>query len=98
MSDSDAGVMVSCPKTSLAPGESMTCTATGTVAEGQYENVGTVTARLPDQRIVVTSDPSHYLGRQLSVLEIPTVSRSGLALLALVLAVCGALAVRRLVG
>jgi len=98
VSDSDPGVLVSCPKTSLAPGESMTCTATGTAAEGQYENVGTVTARLPDRRLALTSDPSHYLGRQPSVLEIPAVSEGGLVLFALVLAACGALAVRRLVG
>jgi len=97
VSDSDAGLTVSCPGTSLAPGASMTCTASGAVTEGPYENLGTVSGRLPDLRLAVTSDPSHYLGARISVLEIPTVSRSGLALLALVLALCGALAVRRLV-
>ena len=98
VTDSDGGLVVSCPKTSLAPNESMTCTATGTVADGQYENLGTVTARLPDRRLALTTDPSHYLGRQVSVLEIPAVSGRGLALLALVLAAWGTLAVRRTGG
>ena len=38
----DQGVTVTCPGTDLAPGASMTCTATGTVQPGQYANVGTV--------------------------------------------------------
>jgi len=98
VTDSDPAVTVSCPQTMLAPGESMTCSASGPVAEGQYENVGTVTGRLPDRRIVQTADPSHYLGRQASVLEIPALSGRGLVLLALVLAICGALVLRRVAG
>ncbi len=98
VTDSDPTLVVSCPKTSLAPGESMTCTAAGSVAEGQYENLGTVTARLPDRRLALTTDPSHYLGRQASVIEIPAASGWGLALLASLIAAFGALAVRRLAG
>lgn len=98
VTDSDPAVVVTCPQTSLMPGESMTCTATGTAVEGPYENVGTVSGRLPDRRLAVTTDPSHYLGVRVSVLDIPTVSGRGLVLLALVLAACGALAVRRLIG
>jgi len=98
VTDSDPAVTVICPATTLAPGESMTCSASGPVAEGQYENVGTVTGRLPDRRIVQTADPSHYLGYQPSVLEIPALSGQALALLALVLATCGALLLRRVVG
>jgi len=53
---------VSCPATTLAPGDSTTCTATGTAAAGQYENTGTVTAVSPDGSLVIASDPSHYIG------------------------------------
>lgn len=59
----DQGVTVSCPATTLGPGEAMTCTANGTVVEGQYANVGTVTAEQPDGTPVEASDPSHYFGQ-----------------------------------
>lgn len=56
------GVAVSCPKTSLQPGESMTCTGNGTATTGQYENIGSVTAQSPCGAVVQASDPSHYFG------------------------------------
>jgi hypothetical protein len=57
------GVVVDCDLASLDPGNSMTCTATGTAIEGQYGNIGTVTASPPGGLPAVTdSDPSHYLG------------------------------------
>jgi uncharacterized repeat protein (TIGR01451 family) len=59
----DQGVAVTCPGTTLAPGESMTCTAAGTALPGQYTNVGTVTATHPTLGEVAASDPSHYLGQ-----------------------------------
>jgi uncharacterized repeat protein (TIGR01451 family) len=65
----DQGVTVSCPATNLGPGESMTCTASGTVVEGQYANVGTVTAEEPDGTPVEASDPSHYFGQPALTLE-----------------------------
>jgi len=34
---------IDCPRDTLAPGESMTCTATGTAIEGQYANLAKVT-------------------------------------------------------
>ncbi len=37
----DQGVVVSCAQDVLAPGESMTCVASGTAQSGQYANVGT---------------------------------------------------------
>jgi uncharacterized repeat protein (TIGR01451 family) len=61
----DQGVAVSCPKTTLQPGESMTCTGNGVVQAGQYENLGLVTASLPDGSTVSDFDPSHYFGQVL---------------------------------
>ncbi len=58
----DQGVEVSCPRSQLAVGESMTCTGTGIAVEGQYQNLGTATGTLPSGRVVIDSDPSHYLG------------------------------------
>jgi hypothetical protein len=61
----DQGVTVSCPQTTLAVGEAMSCTATGTAEEGQYANLGTVTAETADPELPATltdSDPSHYFG------------------------------------
>ncbi len=59
---------VTCPKTTLAPGESMTCSPkTGVAAVGQYANVATVTGRDVATRASVTDqDPSHYYGVQQS--------------------------------
>ncbi|MEN6342435.1 MAG: kelch repeat-containing protein [Methanospirillum sp.] len=57
------GVAVTAPKTALAVGEAMTCTASGTAAVGQYENVGTASGRSAAGAMPVSaSDPSHYLG------------------------------------
>lgn len=58
----DHGVAVTCPKAALTPGESMTCTASGTAERGPYRNVGAVTATPPSQAAVTASDPSHYFG------------------------------------
>lgn len=58
----DQGVAVSCPKTTLAAGESMVCTANGIAVAGQYANVGTVTADPPAGPAVSDTDPSHYFG------------------------------------
>ena len=63
----DQGVAVSCPATTLGPGESMTCTASDTVIAGQYMNIGTVTAELPDSSSVIANDPSHYFGQSLRI-------------------------------
>ena len=58
----DRGVLVSCPKTTLSVGESMTCTASGVATEGQYANNGTATGTPPVGSDVSDTDPSHYLG------------------------------------
>jgi hypothetical protein len=60
----DRGVAVSCPKATLAPGESMTCNGGGSAVAGQYANVGTVTGEPPCGPAVSAADPSHYLGWQ----------------------------------
>jgi hypothetical protein len=58
----DRGVVVSCPKTALEPGESMTCTASGTAVRGQYSNIGTATGTPPTGPDVTSTDPAHYFG------------------------------------
>lgn len=58
----DQGAAVSCPKTVLQPGESMACSASGVAKEGQFKNVGTVTASPPCGAPVTAQDPSHYKG------------------------------------
>jgi len=57
------GVAVTCPKTSLAIGETMTCTGNGTATAGQYENTGTAVGTPPSGPNVTASDPSHYYGQ-----------------------------------
>ena len=61
----DQGVTVSCPATTLAAGESMTCTANGVAQPGQYSNIGMVMATLPNEDLAAASDPSHYFGQAL---------------------------------
>ncbi|MEM7083989.1 MAG: SdrD B-like domain-containing protein [Pseudomonadota bacterium] len=58
----DQGVKVTCPVSTLAPGQSITCTGTGTATEGQYANIGTVTGNTPGGTALSASDPSHYFG------------------------------------
>ena len=58
----DRGVRVTCPAASLAAGQSMTCTGSGTATAGQYVNVGTVAADWSGGRVTAT-DPSHYFGQ-----------------------------------
>jgi len=58
----DQGVVVGCPSTTLAPGESMTCTASDLAVAGQYANVGSVAAVDPDGQPVGADDASHYFG------------------------------------
>jgi archaellum component FlaG (FlaF/FlaG flagellin family) len=62
----DQGVIVSCPKTTLSVEESMTCTASGTAAAGQYNNTGTATGSFTDGAGNIESDTatdvSSYFG------------------------------------
>ena len=56
------GVAVSCPTSTLAFGESMTCTGSGSATAGQYSNEGRVQAVDPDSNTVSDTDTSHYFG------------------------------------
>jgi uncharacterized repeat protein (TIGR01451 family) len=58
----DQGVAVTCPQTTLAPQEEMTCTGNGTANEGQYANIAIVTGQDPTGALVGDEDPSNYLG------------------------------------
>jgi PKD repeat protein len=58
----DRGVTVTAPKTALAPGESMTATASGIAAAGLYANNGTAAGTPPSGPAVSATDPSHYYG------------------------------------
>jgi len=63
----DRGVTVSCPQNTLDPDESMTCTASGVAAAGQYANLGTATGTPPVGNDVSDEDPSHYFGAEPSI-------------------------------
>jgi hypothetical protein len=68
----DKGVAVSCPKTTLQPNESMTCTGHGVAQACQYENLGTATGKTPSGQTLSSSDPSHYYGTTQPGIEIET--------------------------
>lgn len=73
----DQGVAVTCGGTTLGPGATMTCTGSGVAVQGQYANVGTVTASWAAgtaSGVVTDSDPSHYRGVTLDELDGPKVS------------------------
>ncbi|HEX6203261.1 MAG TPA: hypothetical protein VF100_09680, partial [Thermoanaerobaculia bacterium] len=61
VTDSDPGVVVSCPKSELGLAESMICSASGTAVLGQYANLGTAVGEGAGQAASAT-DPSHYYG------------------------------------
>ena len=72
----DRNVTVTCPATTLAVGQSMTCTASGVAIAGQYRNVGTVKATAGTGQVTDT-DPSHYLGQAAVVAPVPPVPGAG---------------------
>ena len=53
---------ITCPKTTLVPGEVMTCTRTGIALAGQYVNTAVVTGtnQLAPTQQVTSTNPSHY--------------------------------------
>jgi hypothetical protein len=60
----DHGVEINCPKTTLQPAESMTCTGKGVAVAGQYANLGTAAGLPPNGVPVTATDPCHYYGFQ----------------------------------
>ncbi|HLE84298.1 MAG TPA: hypothetical protein VJG13_08155, partial [Thermoanaerobaculia bacterium] len=62
----DQGVAVSCPKTTLEPGEQMICTGSGSAVASEvcYANVGTAKGTPPVGDDVTDSDPSHYCAEE----------------------------------
>ncbi len=62
--DSDSSLVVSCPMDTLAPDESMTCSASGIAITGQYTNTGTVTGTGTDGTDVMDTEDSHYNGSE----------------------------------
>jgi hypothetical protein len=92
----DQGVTVTCPRTTLAAGETMTCVATGVAVAGQYANNGTAAGFDPSQTIVTDIDPSHYYGKAiLPVTGIDADRLGGIGLVLLVLGLIAVLAARR---
>ena len=67
------GSIITCPRTTLAIGENMTCTATGEATLGQYEGLGSVDGTPIDGNgesigpPVRNQDPSHYYGSQSAI-------------------------------
>jgi uncharacterized repeat protein (TIGR01451 family) len=66
VTDDQTGAVTTCPQTTLAPGESMTCEVTGIAQDttglpgGVYANTGTVTGEDFEGTVVTDDDPSHY--------------------------------------
>jgi hypothetical protein len=58
----DQGVAVTCPLTTLSPGETMACAGSELAVPGQYMNTGYVQATGEDGTVVEASDISHYFG------------------------------------
>lgn len=89
----DQGVIPACPKTQLAPGEAMGCTATSPAAAGTVLHVANATGTPPGGQTVGASDETWY--EALSHLSIPILGETGLALLVLLLLGSGFLVLRR---
>jgi uncharacterized repeat protein (TIGR01451 family) len=63
---------ITCPETTLAAGDLMTCTATGTVSVGQYINEATVTGTPSEGSDVNDTDTSYYFGIDPSIRLVKT--------------------------
>ncbi|HWR67169.1 MAG TPA: hypothetical protein VN364_13710 [Bellilinea sp.] len=63
VADSDLTLILDCTETTLAPGSTLTCNASGVAVGGNYENTATVTANPPDKLLAVSAtDIDHYHG------------------------------------
>jgi uncharacterized repeat protein (TIGR01451 family) len=63
-------VAVTCPKTALEPGESMTCTASGIAQACQYSNTATVEGHPAAGETVTARDDSFYFGQHKAAITI----------------------------
>lgn len=65
----NTALAVSCPKTTLEPGESMTCTASASALLGLHTNIGTATGTpaIVDGSPVADTDPANYIGYTASI-------------------------------
>lgn len=66
-----------CPKTTLASGETMTCTISGVVKLGAYANTGTATGKDPQGATVTAQSNSGYDGADPAVNIIKTINDAG---------------------
>jgi len=55
---------INCTQNYLDSNDTMTCTKTGIVQEGNYSNMATVTGRAENNQDVADEDPSHYYGKK----------------------------------
>jgi hypothetical protein len=62
--------LVTCPKTELSMGESMTCTVSGTAQACQVSNVATASGTAPDGATVADEDPAWYFGQHHAALSL----------------------------
>jgi uncharacterized repeat protein (TIGR01451 family) len=60
----NTGMAVTCPKTTLDPGESMTCTTSASALLGLHTNIGTATGtpEIADSAPATDTDPANYIG------------------------------------
>lgn len=88
----DQGEIVTCPQSTLDPGETMACTASSLAVVGAYRNIGRVSATSQDAPVMRAQDESHYLGQAAAV---PTLASPGLAVLVVLTALGGVWLLRR---
>jgi len=63
----DRGNTVSCPQTTLAPGETVNCTSVVTAEPDQRTNTAAATAELPGGSVVSATSTSYYYGNPLTI-------------------------------
>jgi hypothetical protein len=59
----DKGVVVTCPKTTLLSGESMTCTGSGIAILGQYTNIAYADGYYNSIKYTSNTEPANYFGK-----------------------------------
>ena len=80
----DRGLVLDCPRDELAPGDTMTCTATSAAAAGAVRHPATAVGTAPGGHTVTAADPTHHEGQEAAA-EIPALGTLGAPLLVLLL-------------